>query len=360
MATGVEQVLSGMRQELQNGERIRVAARRTELEDELAVTRIRAEQHASQKNMIDEMLTQLRSQGRSPAHTIVQQTAVTNNVLNQPVQVQHNVNNASPITVVNNNLQHNVHHLHETALHLVQNNANRVINYAANMGASLADAYEAIARPSAPTATLQALVGASSGGPPPPPPGAGALLREALSIEDRRPVRPSRPASAPQPLALPPPPPSSSASAVALPSRPLTETERSAPYISHVKPKHKPRILAIEDATPPPPAPSGPTVPAISVTPYMALEDKPVRKTRAATNVRLPEKGTKRRMTTQPEEEPEPVVKARGVRRGANIESALAKLGEAAERMAATKVDTRRPRQTGVRRPPGVRVVQAY
>ena len=47
MATGVEQVLSGMRQELQNGERVRAAARRQELEDELVSTRIRAEQHAS-------------------------------------------------------------------------------------------------------------------------------------------------------------------------------------------------------------------------------------------------------------------------------------------------------------------------
>ena len=99
----------------------------------MTVARIRAEQMASQKNMIDTMLTELRSQPRAPAQTIVHQTATTNDVLNQPVQAH--------FTAIQDNLTQNVHHVHQTAMNFVQNNANKAINMAVQAGTTLANAY---------------------------------------------------------------------------------------------------------------------------------------------------------------------------------------------------------------------------
>lgn len=343
MAAGVQRVLSGVQQQLQAADAARHAARQQELADEMTVVRIRAEQHASQKSMVDAMLTELRNQGRPIAPTIVHQQAITNNVLNQPVTMTHNETHA-PVLLQQNNLQQNAIYMHQQVVNNVQNNANRAINFAIKHGSNLADAYnqlaneaQARARSAGSAPGALALTASSSGGPPPPPPGAGA----ALAIKDVGPVRPLRPPPAPQPLALE----SGSAAYVRPPGvQNATAEERSAPYGNGVLPKHKPKPLMIHDKPrAPPPAPGRPSVPwepeaYVSGKKTLALEDAPPRRRRQ-------EKRT--REQREPEEEP-PIDTAPPAKRARPQKTQLALT------YPVTRASTREPRKA---RGGGVRVV---
>lgn len=308
MASGVQRVLADMRIELQTGEATRAAARRQELEDEVTIARIRHEQMASQKNMIDEMLTELQDRAKTPAQqTVVNNnttttTSTTNNVLNQPIQ---------------QNFQHNVHNVHHHAMNFIQNNANKAINLAVQAGSSLANAYGDLLLPpqfspdpnpnpqpnDRVSTMLMDVIAASSGSggppPPPPPPAAGAIRQAIRAIEDS----PHVPYIEPQPLA---PPSLAPSRALKLP---LSDAERFAPYGSGVKPKNKPRIMAIEDAqrrvpdrippTIPPPMPPMPPVLAIE-------DDAPVRKKHPLRQPPGESRPRKRRAPTNPEPDAEP------------------------------------------------------
>ena len=268
----VQQLLMAQRMALIADDNTRMRARQQELADEMIKVRLDSEQQARRTAFIDQNVDRLRSLPR--AVPIPPVPVVHNHVTNTLVQ---------PISTFVNNIQTNFHHVHNNvnvvhnqALNFIQNNANRAINMAVNVGGSLADAFEALPAPRpARAAILDAITTGSRGGPPPPPPAAGAV-RIARSIEGGRPspYGPLINTGPPQPLAP--------SSAIALPVQPLTIEERDSPYIVPVQPKKKPRMMAIEDAYRPksqPPLPGPYIPPSMPKMPArLELEDAPVQR----------------------------------------------------------------------------------
>jgi hypothetical protein len=269
MAAVMEQLQAGMREDT----RIRSQAAQQAVVDEMTVVRLRAEEQARTKSMLDTMLTDLSNRPQTPVHHIVHQQVVQNQMY-------------AP-TLVQNMLQQNALHLHQNTVNFVQNHSQKAINLAVQMGSSLAAGYDALAGPSAPrspTALLNSLV-SSSGPPPPPPPAAGAIRIAARAIEDGRPVyAPISHHIAPRPLDP------FSARPTPLPIQ-LTLPERDAPYGVPVAPKNKPRkMLAIEAPPLPPPSAKPPKKVAPPMPVQFALEDAPLRKKAPAPELDEPPK----------------------------------------------------------------------
>jgi len=268
MAAVMEQLQVGMREDT----RIRSAAAQQAVVDEMTVVRLRAEEQARTKSMLDAMLTDLSNRPQTPVQHIVQQHVVQQQTY-------------AP-TLIQNTLHQNALHLHQNTVNFVQNHSQKAINLAVQMGSSLAAGYDALAGPSAPRSTaalLNSLV-SSSGPPPPPPPAAGAIRIAARAIEDGRPVyAPIGHHIAPRPLDP------HSARPTPLPIQ-LTLPERDAPYGVPVAPKHKPRKMLTIEAPPLPPPSTKPPKIAPPMPVQFALEDAPLRKKAPAPELDEPPK----------------------------------------------------------------------
>jgi len=150
IADRASRVIAELHTGLAAGERIRTAARKQELEDEMTAVRIRAEGQAKMTAFHYNAFEELRQRPQTPAQVITQ--------IHQPIHVHNNVTNIAN-NLHNNvtNLTQNVHHAHEHAIHFIQNNANRVINIAANVGSGISDIYNAL--PDRPRSAQAALMG---------------------------------------------------------------------------------------------------------------------------------------------------------------------------------------------------------
>jgi len=197
---------------LAEAEAVRARGRRQELEDELTLLKLRAEQHAGQVALFDKMSQTLKQNTRS--NEALMAMKATQPAVTQVQNIKHDHWHQQAIQAIDARVVNHAE-LHQTTLNQFMHHAPQIVKIAGETGSSLLDAMRKagnLEKKDVPQLT----VSSSSNQPPPPPPGAGAVKR-ALAIENE-PVR------VPQPIE---------------PS-PLEPSEPSK------KPK-KPKILAIED-----------------------------------------------------------------------------------------------------------------
>ena len=216
---------------LQKNEEIRANARRIEMQDELQLLRIRAEQQANQERTMQKMEQMLRQQPQ-PVHHVI-----ANN--NTPiVHMNENHYHQTALQQIQQNLTQNLRMgdtfqtVHNQTMNHLTVNAPKITQIAAKTKVSIVEAAKrARADDEVP------FVPASGPPPPPPPPSGAAIKRAAVAIADK-PVIPTAPA-----IVNPLEPPEDPA-----PKRPraIADIERELPS-GPMDPKKKPTMLAIED-----------------------------------------------------------------------------------------------------------------
>jgi hypothetical protein len=125
----LERMVGDLRADLQVSDGARERARQINLQDQMAMVRIRSEEQARRTAFIEQTMEGYRQQPRAVPVTNTYQPTFVNNI--------HNL--VQPITNVINNVQHNFNHqdvynAHHTTMNYIQNNATRAINLAVNMG----------------------------------------------------------------------------------------------------------------------------------------------------------------------------------------------------------------------------------
>lgn len=226
---------------LRKDDEIRANARRIEMQDELQLMRIRAEQQANQDKTMEKMQQMLRDQPRPISHVIA-----TNNV---PI-VHKSENHYHQIAMNNiqNNLQQNfrmgdtIQTVHNQTMQHLTVNAPRITQIAAKSNISIVEAAKRVRDDD----EIPFVPASSSSNLPPPPPSGKAIKRAAIAIADK-PVKPTAPIDV-NPLEPPDNNPR--------PKRPkaTADIERELPS-GPMNPKKKPTMLAIQDDTPKPKKP---------------------------------------------------------------------------------------------------------
>jgi hypothetical protein len=265
----MERMRNRLRAELMASDAITAQARRTELQDEITVVRIRAEEQAKRTAFVEANIERMRAQ---PA-AVPLVTNYYNNI--QPIttnvaNVFQNFQNFST------QFNQNVYHAHQNTINHVTNNATRAINMAVKLAMPLSDAFLEPPQDSKKRRAeiLNVLANGRGDDDDDIPPAAGAVRRAIQNVENTQSSSSSGINSAPQPLVAP------NAKAQALPLQPLNESERSTPYHVPVKPASKPRLLDMTKikATPPPAPPANYLPPSYLVPPpRIQLEDAPIR-----------------------------------------------------------------------------------
>jgi len=265
----MERMRNRLRAELMASDAITAQARRTELQDEITVVRIRAEEQAKRTAFVEANVERMRAQPAAvPLVTNYYNNMPTTNVANVFQNFQNFQNFSTQFT-------QNVYHAHQNTINHVTNNATRAINMAVKLALPLSDAYQALPTKPRRAEILNVLANGRGDDDDDIPPAAGAVRRAVHAVENT-PSSSSGINSAPQPLAL-----TNSPNAPALPLQPLNESERSTPYHVPVDPKRKPRLLdkmTKIKATPPPAPPANYLPPSYLVPPpRIQLEDAPIR-----------------------------------------------------------------------------------